>query len=92
MCLKIVNDAIPANDRSVQKVSLRADACAGQFQHFDALCRSQIIEDAALGSRRGDEPPEELKRREERLAKIREAKARVGSRGPRQGGRRTTLP
>ena len=34
-------------------------------------------QDAALGSRRGDELPEELKRREERLAKIREAKARL---------------
>jgi transposase len=32
---------------------------------------------AALGSRRGDELPEELKRREDRLAKIREAKARL---------------
>jgi transposase len=34
-------------------------------------------EDAALGSRRGDELPDELKRREERLAKIEEAKARL---------------
>jgi transposase len=34
-------------------------------------------QDAALGSRRGDELPNELKRREERLAKIREAKARL---------------
>jgi transposase len=34
-------------------------------------------QDAALGSRRGDELPDELKRREERLAKIREAKARL---------------
>ena len=34
-------------------------------------------QDAALGSRRGDELPEELKRREDRLAKIREAKARL---------------
>jgi transposase len=33
-------------------------------------------QDAALGSRRGDELPVELKRREDRLAKIREAKAR----------------
>jgi len=32
---------------------------------------------AALGSRRGDELPAELKRREERLAKIHEAKARL---------------
>jgi transposase len=34
-------------------------------------------QDAALGSRRGDELPVELKRREDRLAKIREAKARL---------------
>jgi transposase len=34
-------------------------------------------EDAALGSRRGDELPDELKRREDRLAKIEEAKARL---------------
>jgi transposase len=34
-------------------------------------------QEAALGSRRGDELPDELKRREERLAKIREAKARL---------------
>jgi transposase len=34
-------------------------------------------QDAALGSRRGDELPGELKRREDRLAKIREAKARL---------------
>ncbi len=34
-------------------------------------------QDAALGSRRGDELPVELKRREDRLAKIREAKTRL---------------
>ena len=34
-------------------------------------------QDAALGNRRGDELPDELKRREERLVKIREAKARL---------------
>jgi len=34
-------------------------------------------EDATLGSRRGDELPEELKRRTERLAKIDQAKARL---------------
>ena len=34
-------------------------------------------QDAALGSRRGDELPEELKRRAARLAKIQEAKARL---------------
>ena len=34
-------------------------------------------QDAALGSRRGDELPAELKRREDRLVKIKEAKARL---------------
>lgn len=34
-------------------------------------------QDAVLGSRRGDELPDELKRREDRLAKIQEAKARL---------------
>ena len=34
-------------------------------------------QDAALGSRRGDELPDELKRREDRLAKIEAAKARL---------------
>src|SRR3954469_6919876 len=35
------------------------------------------VEDAALGSRRGDELPEELRFREQRLAKIQEAKKRL---------------
>ena len=34
-------------------------------------------QDAALGTRRGDELPEELKRRQDRLVKIREAKERL---------------
>lgn len=39
--------------------------------------RLDAEQDATLGSRRGDELPDELKRREDRLAKIREAKARL---------------
>ena len=39
--------------------------------------RTDAEQDAAQGSRRGDELPEELKRREDRLARIREAKARL---------------
>jgi transposase len=39
--------------------------------------RCDAEQDAALGGRRGDELPDELKRREDRLAKIREAKARL---------------
>src|SRR5205807_3284989 len=42
-----------------------------QAQQIDA------DEDAALGSRRGDELPEELRFREERLAKILQAKTRL---------------
>ena len=41
--------------------------------------RSDAEQDAALGGRRGDELPDELKRREDRLAKIRAAKARLES-------------
>jgi len=39
--------------------------------------RLDAEQDAALGGRRGDELPAELRRREDRLAKIREAKARL---------------
>ena len=39
--------------------------------------RVDAEQDAALGSRRGDELPDELKRRQERIAKIQEAQARL---------------
>src|SRR3954454_1774058 len=39
--------------------------------------QTDAAEDAALGSRRGDELPDELRFREERLAKILQAKARL---------------
>ena len=39
--------------------------------------QSDAEQDAALGSRRGDELPAELKRREDRLVRIREAKTRL---------------
>ena len=39
--------------------------------------RTDAEQDAALGSRRGDELPAELQRREDRIAKIQEAKARL---------------
>ena len=53
------------------------------LKHAEELDAEQ---DAALGSRRGDELPDELKRREQRLAKIKEAKARLDgcSNGRRQ--------
>jgi transposase len=46
-------------------------------QLLDQADRVDAEQDAALGSRRGDELPDELKRREDRLAKIREAKERL---------------
>lgn len=46
-------------------------------QLLDQAERVDAEQDATLGSRRGDELPDELKRREDRLAKIREAKERL---------------
>ena len=46
-------------------------------QLLESVDRVDAEHDAALGSRRGDELPEELKRREERIAKIQAAKARL---------------
>ena len=46
-------------------------------QLLEQADRVDAEQDAALGSRRGDELPDELKRREDRLAKIREAKERL---------------
>lgn len=44
---------------------------------LDSAERVDAEQDAALGSRRGDELPAELQRREERIAKIQAAKARL---------------
>ena len=44
---------------------------------LESADRMDAEQDAALGSRRGDELPEELKRREDRIAKIQAAKARL---------------
>ncbi len=50
----------------------------GEIEHLLTQAEQlDAAQDAALGSRRGDELPEELKRREGRLAKVREAKARL---------------
>jgi len=46
-------------------------------QLLDQADRVDEEQDAALGSRRGDELPDELKRREDRVARIREAKERL---------------
>jgi transposase len=44
---------------------------------LDQAHQQDAEEDAALGSRRGDELPDELQRRQERLAKIQEAQQRL---------------
>ena len=58
-------------NKEIQRLEAEIEQLLKQAEQLDAE------QDAALGSRRGDELPGELKRREERLAKIREAKARL---------------
>jgi transposase len=58
-------------NKEVERLEKEIDQLLKQAEQTDAE------QDAALGSRRGDELPDELKRREDRLAKIREAKARL---------------
>ena len=57
--------------KEIERLEAEIDQLLKQAEKLDAE------QDAALGSRRGDEMPEELKRREDRLAKIRQAKARL---------------
>lgn len=58
-------------NKEIERPAAEIDQLLKQAEQLDAE------QDAALGSRRGDELPDELKRREDRLAKIREAKARL---------------
>src|SRR5271157_4207195 len=58
-------------NKEINRLKAEIEQLLKQAEQLDAE------QDAALGSRRGDELPDELKRREERLAKIREAKARL---------------
>ena len=58
-------------NKEIERLEAEIEQLLKQAEQLDAE------QDAALGSRRGDELPDELKRREERLAKIREAKARL---------------
>jgi transposase len=58
-------------NKEIERLRAEIDKLLEQAEQLDAE------QDAALGSRRGDELPDELKRREQRLAKIREAKARL---------------
>jgi len=57
-------------DQEIERLTAEIDQLLKDAEQVDAE------QDAALGSRRGDELPAELKRREDRLAKILEAKAR----------------
>ena len=57
--------------KDVARLEAEIDQLLKQAEQTDAE------QDAALGRRRGDELPAELKRREDRLAKIRVAKARL---------------
>jgi transposase len=57
--------------KEIQRLEAEIDKLLEQAERVDAE------QDAAFGSRRGDELPEELKRREDRLEKIRQAKARL---------------
>lgn len=58
-------------NKDIERLKAEIEQLLKQAEQIDAE------QDAALGSRRGDELPEELKRREGRLTKIREAKARL---------------
>ena len=58
-------------NKELERLEAEIEQLLKQAEQLDAE------QDAALGSRRGDELPDELKRRADRLAKIREAKARL---------------
>jgi transposase len=58
-------------NKDIERLQGEIEQLLQQAEQIDAE------QDAALGSRRGDELPDELKRREDRLAKIQEAKARL---------------
>ena len=58
-------------NKDIARLEAEIEQLLKQAEQIDAE------QDAALGSRRGDELPAELKRREDRLVKIREAKARL---------------
>ena len=58
-------------NKQIERLKAEIDQLLKQAEQIDAE------QDAVLGSRRGDELPEELKRRQDRLVKIQEAKARL---------------
>lgn len=69
---------------SYGRMAEREAALAAEVQAIlDAAEAVDAAEDARYGDARGDELPEQLRRRETRLARIREAKAALPARGPR---------
>jgi transposase len=58
-------------NKQLERLKAEIDQLLKQAEQIDAE------QDAALGSRRGDELPDELKRRQDRLVKVQEAKARL---------------
>ena len=58
-------------NKDIERLEAEIEQLLKQAEQIDAE------QDAALGSRRGDELPDELKRREDRLVKIRAAQARL---------------
>jgi transposase len=58
-------------NKQIERLKAEIDKLLKQAEQIDAE------QDAVLGSRRGDELPDELKRRQDRLVKIQEAKARL---------------
>src|SRR4051794_11295855 len=58
-------------DKEIARLQAEVEHLLKDAERIDAE------QDAAMGGRRGDELPDELKRREDRLVKIREAKARL---------------
>ncbi len=58
-------------DKEIERLKAEIERLLQEAERIDAE------QDAVLGSRRGDELPTELKRREDRLARIRAAKARL---------------
>jgi len=72
---KIAGDASSMRNRTREQ--LDAEITKQVRALLAAADTTDAAEDAAHGDRRGDEPPEDLQGRERRLARLREAKARL---------------
>ena len=66
-------------DKEIGRLKAEIDRLLEEAERLDAE------QDAAMGARRGDELPPELKRREDRLAKILEARARLEAEATAKG-------